>query len=105
MTFREFIFNLNGYVVKTTFWEDFSIADQFGLSAIQDTYNRSFESWKDNLVYITELVLVLNHKIWYWYEKDDDKAKLYDKLWRELDEWCCNNLSTDDLQYYYKTLD
>ena len=32
MTFREFM-SENGYTVQTTFWEDFTIADLFGLSA------------------------------------------------------------------------
>ncbi len=39
MTFREFM-RENGYELQTTFWEDFSIADRFGLSAIQDTFKR-----------------------------------------------------------------
>ena len=105
MTWSELMLQNLGYETKTTFWDDFSIAERFGEIAIEDTYKKAFDLYKDNVEYITELVLVLNHKIWYWYEKDDDKAKLYDKLWRELDEWCCNNLSTDDLEYYYKTLD
>lgn len=42
MTFKEFMHE-NGYELLTSFWEDFSIADQFGLKAIQDTYNRAFE--------------------------------------------------------------
>ena len=64
MTFRAFMAE-NGYNVQTTFWEDFSAADIFGLSAIQDTFNRAFEEWKGNCKYLTELVLVLNHKIWW----------------------------------------
>ena len=48
MTFREFM-KENGNEVKTTFWEDFSIAERFGLSAIQDTFNRSFKEWKIRL--------------------------------------------------------
>ena len=54
--------------VKTTFWMDFSIADRFGKSAVKDTYKTAFESWKDNYKYLTELVMVLNHKIWEHYE-------------------------------------
>ena len=48
MTFRE-IMKENGNEVKTTFWEDFSIAERFGLSAIQDTFNRAFKEWKRRL--------------------------------------------------------
>lgn len=32
----------NGYKMKTTFWNDFTIADCFGIDAIEDTYKRSF---------------------------------------------------------------
>lgn len=53
-----------GYQPKTTFWMDFSIADKFGIAAIKDTYDRAFKEWKTNHVYLTELVMVLNHKIW-----------------------------------------
>ena len=55
MTFREFMLE-NGYELQTTFWNDFSIADRFGLSAIQDTFNRAFKEWKENYKYLTELV-------------------------------------------------
>ena len=48
MTFREFM-KENGNEVNTTFWEDFSIAERFGLSAIQDTFNRAFKEWKRRL--------------------------------------------------------
>ena len=48
MTFREFM-KENGNEVKTTFWEDFSIAERFGLSAIQDTFNRAFKELKRRL--------------------------------------------------------
>ena len=44
MSFRTFMEDC-GYKVQTTFWEDFSIADAFGPSAIQNTYNLAFKSW------------------------------------------------------------
>ena len=64
----------NGYEMTTTFMMDFSIADKFGITAIKDTYKRAFEEWKDSYVYLTELVIVLNLKIWEWYEKNEDVA-------------------------------
>ena len=30
----------------TTFWQDFSIADAFGVAAIKDTFKRAFAEWK-----------------------------------------------------------
>ena len=55
--------NITGYKPKTTFYEDFSIADRFGIPAVKDTFKRAFEGWKDNHIYLTELVMVLNWKI------------------------------------------
>ena len=94
-----------GYEPKTTFWQDFSIADNFGGAAIQDTFNRAFEEWKSDHIYLTELVLVLNWKIWQWYEKDEAIAQLYNKLWEQADAYACDNLQGEELQYFYTTTD
>ena len=97
---------MTGYKPITTFYEDFSIADRFGLDAIKDTYERAFKGWKNDYKYITELVMVLNWKIWEYYETgDEDKAKLYDQLWRWLDNWCLENLKNEELTYYIRTVD
>ena len=94
-----------GYETKTTFWDDFTIADSFGEAAIIDTYNRAFKEWHTNVEYITELVLVLNHKIWQWYQNNPRLGELYDKLWNKTHEWCLDNLEGDDFTYYWKTVD
>jgi hypothetical protein len=105
MTFYEHILNTTGYQPKTTFWQDFSIADAFGEKAVRDTYKRAFEEWKTDVVYLTELVLVLNWKIWQLHENNESLARVYDELWREADEWCGENLKGDDAKYYYRTTD
>ena len=79
MTFKEFM-QENGYELQTTFWEDFSIADRFGLAAVLDTFNRAFREWKGDYKFLTELTLVLNHKIWQYYENRPDMAELYKSL-------------------------
>ena len=40
---------LTGYKPRTTFYEDFSIADHFGGTAIRDTYCRAFNAWQNNI--------------------------------------------------------
>lgn len=95
----------NGYEMKTTFWEDFTIADAFGVSAIEDTYKRAFNGWKHDYVYITELSLVLNWKMFQWYEKDDSKYQIYYNLYTKLDAWCMDNLRNSELIYYIDTTD
>lgn len=94
-----------GYEPKTTFWQDFSIADMFGVDSVKDTYKRAFKEWKDNYIYLTELVMVLNHKIWQHYERGNSLAELYDELWREADVYAVENLRGDELMYFLSTTD
>ena len=94
-----------GYKPKTTFWEDFCIADRFGRSAVQDTFNRAFKGWRKNYIYLTEMALVLNWKIWQHYKTNEPLARLYDKLWRQIDEYACDNLKGNELNYYYHITD
>lgn len=106
ITLQPFL-EMTGYEPKTTFWSDFTIAEWCGgKSAIKDTYKRAFEEWKTNHVYLTELVMILNWKIWYHYENgDEDIARLYDELWRKTDEWALQNLKDEEKRYYVRTLD
>ena len=93
------------YKFETTFWEEFSISDQYGSDGVIEHYNQVFEQWKDNLKYLTELVLVLNWKIFQWYQVDDDLGLTYDQLWKMTDSYAMENLKGDDLHYYLHTLD
>lgn len=96
---------LNGYEMQTTFMTDFTIADRFGTYAIKDTFNRAFNEWKNNYVYLTELVIVLNLKIWEWYEKNKDIARVYNDLWEKADAYACENLKGEELSWFYRITD
>ena len=99
------IFEEIGYTELTTFWTDFTIADKFGKEAIEDTYNRGLKFAKTNYKYLTEFVMVLNHKIWQWYERNDEYAELYNELWTKADAYACDNLKCEELEYFYQTTD
>lgn len=92
----------NGYESKTTFMTDFTIADHFGISAVRDTYKRAFEEWKDDVEYLTELVIVLNLKIWEYYRTNEKLAMVYDELWRKTQDYAYSTLKGDDMQYFYE---
>lgn len=93
------------YEPITTFWTDFSIADCYGKSAILDTFNRAFEEWKTDYKYLTELVIVLNHKIWQYYETNGEYGCLCDTLWKEADGYAAHHLKGDELKYFYEVTD
>lgn len=106
MTFSEFCKQELNYETKTTFWNDFAIADRFGLKAVKDTYERAFNEWKTNIVYLTELALVLNHRAWKHNMEDRDSFNtLYSELYEQVNEWAHDNLNEKDLNYYYHIID
>ena len=94
-----------GYKPITTFFQDFCIAEAFGESAIRDTYDRSFEEWRNDYKFITELVLVLNWRHWRWFRVNDEYSRIYGELDRKLDDWAMDNLKGEELEYYIHTTD
>ncbi len=122
-TFQQWLEAETGYKSITTFWDDFSIADRFGLSAVQDTFNLAFKEWKHDHKYLTEFVLVLNHKLWWHYEQSqrllglgdeeskqlaaqhDRRARLYDRLWRQANNYALKHLKGKEMAYFFNTTD
>lgn len=97
---------IGNYECQTTFWQDFTIAECFGASAILDTYRRAKDEWQDSVVFMTELVLVLNNKLWKHYDAYRmDYAKLYNTIWDELNEFCWSHFKGDDLTYFFEVTD
>ena len=95
-----------GYKPITTLYRDFSIADRFGGSAVKDTFKRSFEELKGDYKYLTELVMVLNWKIWEHHDSNNPAfEKLYYELWGKADLYATENLKGDELMYFYRTTD
>jgi hypothetical protein len=105
MTFKELMLEQTGYECFTTFFEDFTIAERFGLNAVKDTFNRAFKEWKSNYKYLTELTMVLNWKIWQHYEKNEKLAELYNSLWEKADTYAYENLKGEELSYFYSATD
>lgn len=94
------------YECQTTFWEDFTIAERFGAEAIRGTYRRARAEWKRDRVYGTELSMILNHKCWYWYGKQNEElSRLYAKLWEEYHGWVLENWEGEKLKYYLRVTD
>lgn len=95
-----------GYKMKSTFWNDFSIADAFGLDAIKDTYKRCFREWKSDYEMITELCIVMNWKCWFWYEnKNYSLSVIYQDYYYDLRDWCLDNLKGDELKFFIQVTD
>ena len=97
---------MTGYKPITTFYEDFSIADNFGLEAVKDTFKRGFETAKFmGYKELTEFVMVLNWKIWEHYKSNEQLARVYNDLWMKAVEIATSTLQGEELMYYYRTTD
>ena len=94
-----------GYTQITTFFEDFGIAEHFGEKAVRDTYIRAFKAWKNDYKYLTELVMVLNWKIWEHYQTNENLARVYGELWEVADMYASENLKGEELAYFLSTTD
>lgn len=106
MTFREWQKQEFGYDCITTFWEDFSIADVFGMNAVKDTFDRAFKEWRSDYKYLTELVIVLNHRCWMHFNKGNDKySELYKDLFYKAKNYAEENLTGEEYDYYWRITD
>ena len=101
------IFEMIGYEPKTTFWTDFSIADMFGVEGVKDTYNRAKDEWQDNIEYMAEFAMALNHKSWQHNEKNQVLCGLYSGLWIEIDNFIYEHFKDNEeaISYYQRVTD
>lgn len=96
---------MTGYTPITTYYTDFGIAERFGASAIRDTYRKAKQNWGNNVKYFTEIVMVLNWKIWEHNEHNEEYVSLYNELWEEADNYAMEHFKGEDLNYYLSTTD
>ena len=103
---------LFGYKCVTNLWDEFTKAERSGIPAIRATYNRVMRERSNDVVYLTELVMVLNHKISQWYDGDNSDnglhteiARAYSDLWVKTAEYAGTHLEGEDLAYYYNMMD
>lgn len=97
---------MTGYHPLTTLYTDFSIADAFGVKAIEDTFKRVFKEMKDDYRLLTELVMVMNWKLWEHYDNSNERyARLYNGYWEKTAQYALDNLKGEELNYYFRTTD
>ncbi len=89
------------YNNRTTFGQDFHIANMFGIDAVKDTFNRAFTEWKNDIVYLTELALVMNAYCWQLYQKNDELSGLYSDYYYQCRDYAYSEAFNEHEQHYY----
>ena len=90
--------------LTTTFTGDFRIAEDLGGErAVRDTFGRAIASWGGSIEHMANLAMVLNHSIWRLYETDEKLARVYDELWRKVEDmvWGDDSKFTDEEKRYF----
>ena len=92
--------------MDNTFNMDFMIAEAFGISAVKDTFKRAFKEWKVDYRMLTELVICVNLRCWYWYErKNMELSELYSNFYYKARDYALDNLKGEEFEYYYRMTD
>lgn len=105
MTFNEFMKSTFGVKSCTTFWDDFSIADRFGINAVKDTYKRS-KYWISDVKMWTELCIVLNKRCWQHYSNGNNKlSEVYSELYYKARDLALDTFKEKDFEYFYRMTD
>jgi hypothetical protein len=91
---------------STTFHMDFRIAEAFGIEAVKDTFNRAFQEWRTNYLYLTEFVIVLNHRCWLHYDKGNMVlSNLYADYYYKAREYALDHLEGEEFEHFYHVTD
>jgi len=95
-----------GYQRKTTFYNDLSIAECYGVKGIRETYDNVVRNWLNDVVYFTEFVMALNWKSWCWDSRGDDEfTLLYIELYEKAAALAYETFKDEDLTYFVRTID
>lgn len=116
-----------GYEVQTSFMEDFSQDEHLSYFLKKDSSQDSwagfltkclkdaFESWKNDYKFLTEYVIVMSHRSWYWQfcinELKDEEKEFFTPIMEEMRDAYCDmyevastyaleNLKDEALNYY-----
>ena len=105
---KENLSYMTSFTPSYTFYSDFSIAEfcevyMHDANAVVDTYKRVKESWGKDIKAITEVCMVLNHKIWSFYDGVDSSYLKCSEEWRQKFSELYQSLYDDCTEYIQKT--
>jgi len=106
-TWDEFLSGFTDYRSITNYFDLYSIADNKNAASVRALFKTNFEEAKQDYVLLTELVMVLNHKLWYWYEKNPESPMVstYDKLYNKANEYALTHLNDEEIRYFSSITD
>lgn len=99
----------NGKEFQTTFHLDFDIAEHYGINAVKDTFRRAFDSWMNDIKFMTELCIVMNNRCWFWHDQGNiELSELYADYYYQVKDYVYSDdseFSEEDQSYFFEMTD
>ena len=107
MVYEQFLSGFTSWRPAYSCWPRFSIAEKFGKKEINTVYNDIFKAAKSDYKLLTELVMVLNHKVFEYseYPKNTTLCAYYSELFLRTKNYALDTLNGAELQYFLETID
>lgn len=70
---------LPGGQPRTTLWQDFAIANAYGIPSIKDTFDKVMKEWGKDIDFMIELVFCVNTFSWAYWSRFQKSGKTLDK--------------------------
>ena len=107
MVYEQWLSQFTDWRPATQAWQSFSIADTISETEINCVYRRLFKEMKDDYKTLTELVMVLNHKMFQHKEIPGHRrlSELYANLFESADSYALKVLKDDELSYFLSVTD
>lgn len=107
MVYEQWLSKFTSWRPQTNAWQSFSIAEQISEREVNDTYKRLFSQMKNDYKTLTELVMILNHKMFQHNEIPGHRrlCELYSNLFETTDDYALHALKDDELSYFLSVTD
>ena len=107
MVYEQWLSTFTDWRPTTNAWQCFSIAEGISEGEINATYKRLFKEMKDDYKTLTELVMVLNHKMFQHSDIPGHRrfCELYSNLFESVDNYALKNLKDEALSYFLSITD
>lgn len=99
--------NFTSYRSITDYYDRYSIADNDCAASVRALFSTNFEEAKKDYKLLTELVMVLNHRMLYWYRKNpvSPMVSTYQKIFEKADNYALKHLKDNEFEYFVSVTD
>lgn len=94
-----------GYKPIANYWQQLYRAAHSGIDDLKRIATGLFHSAKHSYKHLTEFVMALNWLSFEWVEKNEPTARLFCNLFRSAEDYARQNLTGEELEYYFRITD